>query len=179
VPENNTDPENETAYGGDCEKPAQGAWFCQFMFTICCQTQPPPECDETAWGMGIPATCFSALGLSNWGWTNQITIAGTYTLYLYAGAAQCDINKGTLVGEAVVVFDGSTATVNYTAYSGFTFAETHVYIGKLPLPKTKTGAYNSAPGQFPYKAGASVTITAPFYVAAHAKVVAPCDAFKK
>ncbi len=168
----------ETAYGGDCERPTGGAWFCQIAYTICCGAEPPPgTCDETAWGYRTGGECFiniPELKSNNWGWTNQISAPGTYTLDLYAGAAQCNLSKGTKVGTVTVVYDGSRATVTYTPNAGYSFLETHVWIGKDKLPKNKAGKYIAAPGRFPYKDGATVTITAPFWVAAHAKVGFSC-----
>lgn len=175
----------ETAYGGTCEKPSGGAWFCQIAYTICCGAAPPPPggCQETAWGFRSGGECFiniTELKANNWGWTNQIpaTYPQTYTLTLYAGAAQCNTAKGKVVGTVTVVYDGSKATVTYAANQGYSFAETHVWVGstKLPLknPSKPALGFTNAPGRFPYKDGDSVTIAAPFWVAAHAKVNVPC-----
>ncbi len=54
---------------------------------------------ETAYAKGDGATCFIPPTFKNWGgWTNLIS-PGTYEMDLWAGAAQCDTSKGTLVAR--------------------------------------------------------------------------------
>lgn len=179
----------ETAYGkGECQAPGggAGAWFCQIPYEICCEAAPPPPpgaCEDTAWGYASGALCFiniKELKSNNWGWTYKIPEPGVYTLTLYAGAGQCNLSKGTAVGTVTVNYSGTTVTVNYTPYPGYTFEETHVWIGSTPLPyknkKKPSLGYTAAPGQFPYKDGASVNVNGwnYIYVAAHAKVAYQC-----
>jgi hypothetical protein len=106
---------------------------------------------ETAFAMGENATCFSPEYFSKWGWTNKIS-AGEYTWPMYAGAADCDINKGTLTGYVTVKYIGGYVTVEYNMLPGFKLDATHVYAGKdmfQKVPRGKTGwVYTDAPGQF-------------------------------
>jgi hypothetical protein len=127
--------------------------------------------------------CFLDLGFSRWGWTNGPFWQGnSYDLDIYAGAGQCDINKGEKVGTLSVSFstDG-TATVSYEIYSGYGLSETHLYIGSDMLP-LHNGNPTVAPGQYPLKHedlnGASTdhyTVTGlptsgPYWIIAHAVV---------
>ena len=139
---------------------------------------PPPQVNcETAYAYGGSyATCFlnlSPISANNWGWTNNIG-PGTYNWPIYAGAGQCDISKGTLVGNLNVVYSGGTVTITYQINPGYTLDETHVWIGtngnKLPWKK---GKWVTAPGQFNYngmnpvvKSGLSGNI----WIAAHSGV---------
>ena len=93
---------------------------------------------------------------------------------LSAGADQCDISKGILVGNLNVVYSGGTVTITYQLNPGYNLDETHVWIGtngnKLPW---KNGKWVTAPGQFNYnginpvvKSGLSGNI----WIAAHAGV---------
>jgi hypothetical protein len=108
------------------------------------------------------APCFLDLDLNGdgagdynrWGWTNGPLRApadggiNSYSFDIYAGAGQCDVNKGTLVGWLTVYYDGSSATVMYNAFDGFNFEETHLYIGSEPLAQDVNGNYSIAPGQY-------------------------------
>ena len=138
---------------------------------------------ETAFaygGEGV-ATCFRELGFSRWGWTNLLNPTGSYELPIYAGAGQCDISKGTLVGTLEVEFLSSTSVrVRYLMDTGFTLVETHLYIGTPILPIKNGTYYTVAPGQYPYKHEAlgdassdtyELTIpTGPVYLVAHSVV---------
>jgi len=105
------------------------------------------ETCQTAFAAG--GTCFLDLGFSRWGWTNGPWEAGTYNLDIYAGAAQCDESKGTLVGTLTVNYDGGAANVTFSMTTGFTMDETQLYVGNDILPMNN-GAYTVAPGQYPY-----------------------------
>ncbi len=135
---------------------------------------------ETAWAFGGDNAIPFA---SKWGWTNGAYGAGEYTLDLYAGAGNNDLEKGTHVGEVEVVYNGSTATVTYTAFEGFYFTELHLWVGSTPLPMVGRGpraVATDAPGQFPHKMTFDPGVTTytfvvnglngNIYVAAHAVV---------
>ena len=130
---------------------------------------------ETAYAYGNNlATCFLSIpniNSNNWGWTNRVSTAGTYNWPIYAGAGQCDIDKGTLVGTLTVVYTGTSATISYNVEAPYTISERHLWIGTDKLPKNKKGQYITAPGQFNYNGYSNpVTInglTSPFYTAAH------------
>jgi hypothetical protein len=107
--------------------------------------------------------CFSEeiinnVSFSKWGWTNKISY-GEYTFDLYAEAGQCDLGKGTKVGEVSVNYmNNGTLTVTYriTENSSYTdnpysLIETHLYAGSDPYPK-KFWRYTVAPGLYGHKA---------------------------
>ena len=139
---------------------------------------------ETAFAYGGEsiATCFSNWGFARWGWTNAIngSISSIYELPIYAGAAQCDIEKGTLVGTLTITFTSATTVeVNYSMDNGYTMEETHLYIGSLALP-SDNGVFTLSPGLYTEihdgLAGVGTdtyTLTVPegdLYVVAHAVV---------
>lgn len=81
----------------------------QYTWQQCDAPPPPPESGtETAFAYGGEqlATCFLDLDFNSdsksdfnrWGWTNGPLAAGSYSFDIYAGAGQCDLTKGTLVG---------------------------------------------------------------------------------
>ena len=124
------------------------------------ETEEPDslEC-ETAFAYGgLDATCFREIDVeppigkrdfSRWGWTNGPLTAGSYAWEIYAGAGQCDLSKGTLVGELTVDYDDVTGdvTVIYDIDTGWELYETHLYVGCDMLP-TKNGRFTVAPGQY-------------------------------
>ncbi len=126
---------------------------------------------------GASATCFldiENLQSNRWGWTNGPLAEGSYIFDLYAAAGQCDLSKGTLVGEVTVVYTGGTATVTYGVNPGFTLNEVHLYVGGGILPM-KDGQYTVAPGQYPYSGDGSAPfvisgLSGDIYVIAHAVV---------
>jgi hypothetical protein len=63
--------------------------------------------------------------------------------------------------------------VTYVLNPKYHLLESHVYVGKDPVPVGKRGRPTVAPGQFPYQDGVTVEIDAPFYVLAHAVVASP------
>ncbi|HCY74480.1 MAG TPA: hypothetical protein DHV28_01035 [Ignavibacteriales bacterium] len=142
-------------------------------FDIQC-TPPLVEHCETAYAKASNGECFlslSPISANNWGWTNQITGSGSWDWPIYAGAGQCDVTKGTLVGELHVSYNGTTVTIEYDLDAGYTLSETHVWVGTTKLP-IKKGIFVTAPGQFNNNGvnPVQVNIAAPFYIAAHAGV---------
>ncbi len=148
--------EEETAWG-DGEDFLGNNWATYFTHTIQCEdpTPPPTGGCETAFAFGnSDATCFIGspwITTGRWGWTNGELGTGNYSFDIYAGAGQCDTDKGTLVGTLTVNYDGSTAVVTYTMDSPYTMDETHLYVGNEPLPRDVNGNYTVAPGQYPYQ----------------------------
>ena len=125
---------------------------------------------ETAYAKGADAICFIPT-FKNWGWTNPITPNGTYTWDLWAGAAQCDTTKGTLVGSVTVDYVNGGVKVTYNVFSNYILDETHVYAGYTMFPKDRRGNDTVAPGQY-------TNATSPWsdkqgYVIAHAVVGMP------
>jgi hypothetical protein len=127
---------------------------------------------ETAYAKGDSAICFIPT-FSQWGWTNPIT-PGIYEWELWAGAAQCDTSKGTLVGSVTVVYDNDGyVTVTYNVAAPYILKETHVYAGTTMFPKVKVGkkwVTTVAPGQYTNN---SPFLGGPVYVIAHAVVGIP------
>jgi len=181
--------EEETAWGDGPGFPGNN-WATYFNYTIECEGPTPGEGCETAFAYGgSNATCFLDLDASigtfhRWGWTNGplSAIATPYTFDIYAGAGQCDLGKGELVGTLTVVYDGTTATVTFLMASGFTMDETHLYVGSEILPRDVNGDFTVAPGQYPDQHDLtnattdSYTITSlsgDIYVIAHAVVCSP------
>lgn len=107
---------------------------------------------ETAFAYSTEgARCFREIfGTPRWGWSIGPLAEGTRTFDLYAGAGQCDLGKGTKVGTASVEIEGGLARVALTAAQGYSFAESHLYLGSTPLPRHAKGGYTVAPGRFPY-----------------------------
>jgi hypothetical protein len=107
------------------------------------------------------STCFDEeiipnVSFSNWGWTNGPISENSdeMTYDIYAGAGQCDLDKGTKVGELTVNYSGGTFTATYkmteiSSYTGktYTMTETHLWVGEEPYP-TKNGGYTVASGKY-------------------------------
>ncbi len=125
---------------------------------------------ESAWAQGPDGECFSDFGFSNWGWTNPVTPSTNEYWPLWAGAAQCDTDKGTLVGNVHVMYDGTDVTVHFNIDPEYTLGETHVYAGYEMFPRTRRGDFTVAPGQYsnegPFEGGQ-------VWVIAHATVGLP------
>lgn len=185
--------QTETGWGDGPTFVSRGTWATYFSITLKCGDggPPPPVDSETAFAYGGDlATCFigadfdgdgSDDGFKRWGWSNGSLSAGSYTFDVYAGAGQCDLGKGTLVGTLSVNYDGATAKVSFTMSSGFNLEETQVYVGNEPLARDVNGDYTVAPGQYPAKhedldgaTSDSYTVTGlsgDVYVVAHASVI--------
>lgn len=151
----------------------------------------PPGLTETAFAYdntGNNATCFlnMGLGINRWGWTNGGYGEDSYTLQLWAAAGQCDLSKGTLVGNVTVDYAAGVAKVTYTVNAPYTLDDTHLYVGNGTLASkcsTKKGVTTCtptvAPGQYP-NIGGSITensttytvsgLSGNIYVVAHAVV---------
>ncbi|WP_428261347.1 hypothetical protein [Haliangium sp.] len=113
---------------------------------------------ETAFAFGgDDATCF--LGIDDdgdgkgdfrrWGWTNGPLGSGTFVWDVYAGAGQCDLSKGTVVGALVVVSDGDLMTVSLELDAPYTMEDAQLYVGNELLPRDCRGDFTVAPGQYP------------------------------
>jgi hypothetical protein len=98
---------------------------------------------ETAYAKGAGAECFIPT-FANWGWTNLIA-AGTNGMELWAGAAQCDTSKGTLVGT--VDYNGGV-TINLKPGYGYVLQSYRVYAGPTKFPLDRRGRETVAPGQY-------------------------------
>ena len=142
-------------------------WLIDFNFKIECP-EPEPEC-ETSFAIGNSDddhACFDEAGFSRWGWNIGPLTPGTYTYNVYAGAGQCDITKGTLVGTVIISYDGTNVSATYDLIDGYANTETHLYAGIDPFP-TKNGNYTVAPGQYSVQNGLDGEA---IYVIAHSVV---------
>lgn len=187
--------QSETGWGDGMRLVHKGSWAMYFKLYITCDEEPPlvQTSTETAFAYGESyGNCFLNYSefISNpnrWGWTNGALNEGSYTFPIYAGAGQCDISKGTLVGQLSVSYSGGSAVVTYqmngsNSQTGMPYVldEIHLYVGSEVFPRNKQGDFTIAPGQFPYTASSlsnalsySYTVTnlsGPVYVIAHAVV---------
>ena len=125
-----------------------------------------PDCETAyAYDDAPDGTCFIDLGFGNWGWSIKLPGPGTYTFDVYAGAGQCDLSKGTMVGTVTANYSGGTVSFSYNFLSGFSASETHFYAGTTPTPYFK-GKPTVAPGIYRIGTGLSGQI----YIIAHAVV---------
>lgn len=116
---------------------------------------------ETAFSTwGRNTECFLDLDLdgdlkadfNRWGWTNgPMTAPWNYYYNLYAGAGQCDTDKGTYVGRVYIEYNGSSINVKYVMRGHYTMSEVHFYVGDDKVPTDKKGKYTVAPGKYTYK----------------------------
>jgi hypothetical protein len=102
------------------------------------------------------STCFIDAGFNRWGWSiGPLSLAGLNQFVILPGAADCD-TSGEKAGKVTVDFDpvAGTAEVKFTANEGYSFQETHLYIGETPFPLQQKGPKlvpTVAPGQYPYQ----------------------------
>lgn len=110
------------------------------------------EATETAFAYDESlGTCFldiEGLNANRWGWTIGPLDEGEYEFEIWAGAGQCDLSKGSLVGTLIVEYEEGAATVTYVMDDCRTLKETHLYIGNDILPKDNNDEYTVAPGQY-------------------------------
>lgn len=117
--------------------------------------EPNVEC-ETAFAYNEEtATCFLDLEEINnnrWGWTNGPFSENehSYQFRIYAGAAQCDISKGTLVGSLSLYYSDGEANLTFNMKDGFSLNEVHLYFGNEILPLDKKGNQTVTVGKYPH-----------------------------
>ncbi len=172
---------------------SRGNWATYFALYFDCDNPQPGglTCDAAFAYGGTDAQCFLDIdedgdGVGDfyrWGWSNGALGAGTYNFDIYAGAGQCELTNGTLVGDVTVVYDAVTGdvTVTYNMDSGWGLHETNLYVGCEVLPRNVNNLYTVAPSQYgnihEELEGAStdtytinVTCASGIYVVAHAVV---------
>ena len=136
-------------------------WVMDFNFRLECEK----DC-ETAFARSENGeNCFLDAGFNRWGWTLGPLNEGNYSYEVYAGAGQCDIAKGELVGTVDVNYVDGEVEVVYNIDEGYELKETHTYAGSAMFP-TKNGTDTVAPGQ--YTIGED--LMGDIYVIAHAVV---------
>jgi hypothetical protein len=139
-------------------------WSRWFSVHFSCSGEPSTATRETAYAYNQDyARCFRLYdkqtcaynpagrpgpeNFTKWGWTNG-SLSPRETAYvfdIYAGAGQCVLTKGVLVGSLTVSYNGTAATVTYTMNSPYTMDEIHLYVGTTELYDCTI-----APGQFPF-----------------------------
>jgi hypothetical protein len=159
--------------------------------TFCYNVCEEETCSETAFAKATEENlshCFSEYSAlvtndNRWGWTNGPLNEGSYTFEIWAGAGQCDTDKGTKVGSLEVNYSAGQATVTFSMDSNYTMGETHLYVGNEVLPKDQKGKYTLAPGKYPVHHSLSQATTDTYtvtglsgeiYVIAHAVVFVGC-----
>ncbi|MHA2504712.1 MAG: hypothetical protein ACXAE3_17825 [Candidatus Kariarchaeaceae archaeon] len=191
--------DEETAWGDGDRFTQRGSWAMYFEYCLQ-EDDDPPTGDETAYGLSLNGdeTCFLDIDdgngpgeINRWGWSN-----GPYDPYerfdityeLWAGAADCDTEKGTLVGTVTLFYDNreETLDVTYNVDAPYTLLQVHIHVGFEYLPRLN-GDLTSANGQFLVVESSlggvsqySTTINDPgltesgtvedFYIVTHAKV---------
>lgn len=154
---NGTSSETAFGFGTPFSGPRWG-WYFEYCVQECpptgCEDCPPAGC-ETAFAFG--SQCFisdSNYNFNRWGWVNgPIDVADMNSIGdipIYAGAGQCNINNGTLVGSLSLSYDSVTEelTVAYALDAPYTMSETHLYVGTNPYPVLPNGNPTVAPGQY-------------------------------
>ncbi|MCA9658710.1 MAG: hypothetical protein KC486_10220 [Myxococcales bacterium] len=156
--------ETQTGWGDGDGFTDKGSWAEYFTLELSCNGEPEPEPEpsacETAFAFGgDAATCFIGAdfdgngeddGIHRWGWSNGPVSAGTSTVWpVYAGAGQCDTDKGAHIGDLAVSYDGATATLEFQRVGDHVLNEEHLYVGSEPLPRDVNNEYTVAPGQYP------------------------------
>jgi hypothetical protein len=154
--------QTETGWSDGDRFVSRGNWGTYDTVTFTCECppcdEPPSEVGcETAFAYSADTgTCFLDIDADNdgvddfnrWGWTIAITTAGEYDFPIYAGAGQCDLTKGTLVGNLHVSYDGMVLIATYEMAPGYQMDEVHFYAGNEILP-SNNGEFTVAPGQYP------------------------------
>jgi hypothetical protein len=134
--------QTETGWGSGSQINSRGSWATYFTYTVACEGPPPPppalSC-ETAFALGNTTLIQLGVTQSRWGWQNGPLVPGSYSFPIYAGAAQNDTSKGTLVGQLSVDYDGSTANVGYAMSAGYVLDETHLYVGTSNVTTVSPG----------------------------------------
>ena len=89
---------------------------------------------------------------------------------IYAGAGQCDITKGTLVGQATI--DNANGIISITMYGDYYMNDLHLNIGEqLPSNLIANGNFNSNPSSWdPQTYTTSYDVLAGGYVIIHVSV---------
>lgn len=153
--------QTESAWADGDRMVQRGNWATYFaLYFSCDDPQGGAEECETSFAYGDSyATCFLDIDVEEpigepdyqrWGWTNGPLAEGTYTFDIYAGANDCDLLGGTQVGELTVVYSSGTATVTFSAISGWELYETHLYVGCELLHRNVNDLFTVAPSQYPY-----------------------------
>lgn len=139
--------ETQTGWGDGTQINGRGSWATYFTYTVTCDTTPPPPPSLTCeTGFALGDATFVSLGLTRdrWGWeVGPLAAGASITEPLYAGAAQNDPSKGTLVGSVAISYDGNTVSVSYSMNSGYVLDATHLYAGTTNVSTISPGQYGN------------------------------------
>jgi hypothetical protein len=152
--------QTETGWANGERIVEKGNWATYFSFDLTCNCDNSNGSCETAFAYNdINGICFIGAdfdndgqddGFTRWGWSIGSLSEGDYTYDIYAAAGQCDITKGTLVGQVTINYNAGTAYIQINTNQGYTMNETHLYIGSEPLARDINNEFTVAPGQYPY-----------------------------
>ncbi len=180
--------QTETGWADGTRFVEQGNWAEYTTVDLVCEVEPedePPadETCETAWAYTDDDHAFCATDIDGdgrnerrWGWYAELA-PGSYSFDLYAGAGQCDLDKGTLVGTLGVEYDGATAEVTYQMGDGFGLDETHLYADAERQTTLAPGQLGHIHERLDGAAEDTYTVASdadPLFLSAHAVV---CGAF--
>lgn len=90
---------------------------------------------------------------NRWGWYNGTYNSGSSaTLDLYAGAGNCDIQKGQYVGTFSFTYENGVLDYTLDLNVDNDFDDLHIHVGENPLPlhNGNSNKYSPAPGGFDY-----------------------------
>ncbi len=187
-----TDPEHETAFGGDTEGSGSRWWFYG-AYTVCCDFDTPVSFCETAYGYGTHVWTTDKksnpdglpslkLTKNRWGWAINMTEPGTYSSTIWAGAGLNKTGNGMEVGTLTVVWDGTTdaVTVTYNLDVGC-LKEVHVYVGDDAPDTIAPGQYGIIDSEFDDNTTYTTTVEdvedtgGGIWIVAHAVVCSECE----
>jgi hypothetical protein len=140
-------------------------WIMDFNFKFDCKVSEP-ECETAFAYSGNNQDCFLNYDFNRWGWSIPVSEGTTASYDVYAGAGQCDLTKGELVGTVDISYVGGELDVVYNIDSAYDVTETHTYAGSSRFPMNKKGKPTVAPGKYSIQKNLSGDI----YVIAHAVV---------
>lgn len=180
--------QTETGWADGARFVERGNWAEYTTVDLVCEVEEdddPPPADvtcETAWAYTDDEHAFCNTDIDGdgrnerrWGWYAELA-PGSYSFDLYAGAGQCDIDKGTLVGALGVEYDGATATLTYHIDEGFGLEETHLYAAAERQTTLAPGQLGHQHERLDGAFEDSFVVAAdadPLFVAAHAVVCGP------
>lgn len=174
-----------------------GAWATSDTLTLTCDCSGggggvgEDDC-ETAYAYGgEDATCFvnAPAGFfeeefKRWGWTNGPLNVGSYEFVVYAGAGQCDRDKGVDVGYVTVDYGDENVNVQFTIdVDEWFMTEFQLFVSDEKVPRLGNGKQTVGPGAYTIvdEAATGVSTRAyslpatgdDIYVIAHAVVCTP------
>lgn len=168
--------QTETAWGNG--GPVGGnSWAMVSEHSFECEEDTDTDTDgeggscETAFALGDTTLIDLGLTDSRWGWELG-PVSESFSTPIYAGAGQNDLEKGTVVGLLVVVYDGSNLTVTYEMVDGWCLETTHLYVGDNHVDTISPGLYGNlhedlgCVAQDTYE----MTVSGELYLVAHADV---------